>query len=63
MAVFRAIRTENWLHHHGGPDHPAAASIKQQLLRAFYPDDPLWRQKVWEQGRDITEQGLSALAG
>jgi hypothetical protein len=63
MAVFRAIRTENWLYHHGGPDHPAAAPIKQQLLRAFYPDDPLWRQKVWEQGRDITEQGLLALAG
>jgi hypothetical protein len=63
MEVFRAVRAENWLHHHGGPDHPAAAGIKHHLLRAFYPEDPLWRKMVWEQGRDITEQGLSAVAG
>jgi len=63
IAVFKAIKEENWLHHHGSPDHPAAARIKQKMLRAFYPDDPLWKRKVWEQGQIVIEQGLSALDG
>ena len=61
MAVFKAIRAENWLHHHGGADHPAASKIKQQLLQAFYPDDDLWKQKIWEQGRLVVEQALAKL--
>ena len=61
MEVFRALRAENWLHHHGGPGHPAATRLKQQLLRAFYPDDDLWKCKVWEQGRLIVEQALANL--
>lgn len=61
VEVFKAIRTENWLYHHGGPDHADAAKIKQQLLRAFYPDDELWKCKVWEQGRLVVEQVLENL--
>ena len=61
MEVFKAIRTENWLFHHGGVAHPAAKRIKQQLLRAFYPDDDLWKQKVWEQGKLIVERALANL--
>lgn len=61
MDVFKAIRAENWLCHHGGPDHADAIKIKQQLLRAFYPDDELWKCKVWEQGRLVVEQALANL--
>ena len=60
MAVFRALRAENWLYHHGGLQHPRAVEIKAKLLRAFYPDDPLWKHEVWEQGRRVVEQALSA---
>ena len=61
MDVFKALRAENWLHHHSGADSPNAAKIKQQLLRAFYPDDDLWKGKVWEQGRLVVEQVLANL--
>lgn len=62
MEVFKAIRAENWLYQHGGADHPDAAKIKQQLMRAFYPDDELWKEKVWEQGRLVVEQALANLS-
>jgi len=61
MGVFKALRAENWLHHHGGKDSSAAEKIKQQLLLAFYPDDDLWKRKVWEQGRLVVEQTLANL--
>jgi hypothetical protein len=60
MAVFAALRAENWLYHHGGLQHPQEAEIKKKFLRAFYPEDPLWKHKVWEQGQRVVEQALSA---
>ena len=62
MEVFKAIRAENWLYQHGGADHPDAVKIKQQLIRAFYPNDELWKQQVWEQGRLVVEQALANLS-
>ena len=47
MEVFKALRAENWLHHHGGPDHPRAREIKTSLLRAFHPADVEWEAQVW----------------
>jgi len=61
MDVFKALRAENWLHHHGGKSSSAAEKLKQQLLLAFYPDDDLWKRKVWEQGRLVVEQTLANL--
>jgi hypothetical protein len=63
LEVLRVMRAENWLHHHAGQDHAGAARIKEQLLRAFYPDDELWKRKVWEQGRVVIEQALSVIDG
>lgn len=60
-AVFDAMRAENWLHHHAGTAHAATTKIKQRLLRAFCPDDDLWRGKVWEEGRFAIEQVLAKL--
>lgn len=59
--VFLALRAENWLHHHGSPDHPRAKEIKEDLLRAFYPDQDDWRMQVWEHGRTVVEQVLQQL--
>ena len=59
--VFRALRAENWLHHYGGSGYPGAEKIKDNLLRAFYPDDPEWKSKVWQQGRGVVEQVLTLL--
>ena len=63
MEVFRALREENWLFHHGSEDHPQATRIKQQFLKMFYPDDEFWKQRVWEQGALAVRQALAALAG
>lgn len=63
MDVFRALREENWLFHHGSEDHPQAARIKQQFLRMFYPDDESWKERVWDQGALAVRQALAALAG
>jgi hypothetical protein len=59
--VFKALRAENWLHHHGGIDNPNAKEIKTEILRAFYPNDDTWKQQVWQQGKEVVEQILSHL--
>ena len=49
--VLWALRSENWLFHHGGLDYPEADGIKHALLRAFYPDDDNWKHSVWKKGK------------
>lgn len=63
--VLRAMRADNWLHHHGPDDvlmDPTARAIKAELLEAFRPDNPDWRAQVQARGRQIIDQGLTALA-
>lgn len=62
MRVFRALQTENWLHHHGGADHPQAEAIKTRLLRAFYPDTEEWRVQVWSQAVEVIDKALLGLS-
>jgi hypothetical protein len=62
MEVFRAVRAENWLHHHAGPEHRRARELKARLLRAFYPDTEEWRTSVWNQGNEVIERALANLA-
>ncbi|MDH3329242.1 MAG: M14 family metallopeptidase [Desulfobulbaceae bacterium] len=62
LRVFWALRTENWLHFHGGDGHPESDRIKGQLLRTFYPEDKDWREEVWRQGREIVKQALVGLS-
>ena len=61
MQVFKALRAENWLHHHGSISHPRAKEIKTELLRVFYPDNDVWKKQVWEQGKEVVEQVLDHL--
>lgn len=62
LEVFKVLREENWLHHHGGESHPDAARIKQHFLRMFYPADDVWKQEVLGQGRLVVKQALDAFA-
>lgn len=61
IQVFKALRAENWLHHHGDENDPKAEAIKESLLRAFYPNSVEWKASVWNQGRDVIESTLSWL--
>jgi len=63
LQVLQALRAEHWLHLH--PEAPAelAASIRQQMLDAFYTDTPEWRARVWEQAREAMFQAVEGLAG
>ncbi len=61
MEVFRAMRAENWLHHHGGASFPQADGIKARFRRAFYPDADEWKAMVWEQAKEVVEQALDGL--
>jgi len=59
LKVLWALRTENWLHNYGAREHPESNKIKTNLLRVFYPDDDIWKLKVWEQGQKLVEQVLT----
>jgi predicted deacylase len=59
--VLWALRSENWLHHHGGSEHPDSKQIKNDLLRAFYPDDKEWKLDIWRQSRKIVKKVIDRL--
>jgi len=58
MKIFKALRTENWLHHYGCSEFAKANKIKTSLLRAFYPDNNDWKKAVWEIGRKVIESAV-----
>ena len=60
--VLRAMQAENWLHHHGGKDHPRAEKIKAEMRRVFYPDTDDWKADVWPQGNQVVFQALAGLS-
>jgi hypothetical protein len=59
--IFWALRTENWLHHYGGINHPDSKKIKNDLLRVFYPDDNQWKLSIWQKGSDALKVILRRL--
>ena len=59
--VFRALRAENWLYHHGNGVHHQAQEIKTCLLRTYSPESEKWRWSVWNNGRRIVARALSYL--
>jgi hypothetical protein len=60
-AVFKSLRAENWLHHHGDQGSLKAVKIREDFLRTFYPDDMAWQERVMVEGRDVVERALSVL--
>ena len=63
IEVFRAMQAENWLHHHGGKQHPRTKAIKADIRRVFYPDTDDWKDLVWRQGQEVVDQALAGLSG
>ncbi|CAG9183104.1 hypothetical protein LMG23992_04896 [Cupriavidus laharis] len=60
--VIDAMRAEHWLHCHGSSDARQAASIRQSLKDAFYPQADDWQRDIWEQGRELFLQTVHGLA-
>lgn len=61
IEVLIAMIGDNWLVHHGEIDSPQGRAIKERLLRAFYPDDDAWREKVMVRGEDVITKCLTGL--
>ncbi len=64
--VLRAVRADNWLHAHGrpaDPGDPLTRAIKAELLEAFRPDDPGWRERVVASGEQLVTRALEAVLG
>jgi predicted deacylase len=56
--LLRALRAENWLHHHSDMSHPQAEKIKACLQRTYFPDSEKWNAMVWNQGKQVVRQAL-----
>lgn len=56
MAVFEALRADNWLHLHGAVESPLGAAIKKAVRDAFYVDDPTWRKAVVDRFISLVKQ-------
>jgi succinylglutamate desuccinylase len=59
--VFRALRAENWLHHHDSGSHPRAQEIKTCLLQTYSPESEKWKSLVWSGGGQVVGLALSYL--
>jgi hypothetical protein len=58
--VLQALRADNWLHR--TTDRPDLNDpIKQNMRRAFCPDDPDWRELVLLRGRQVVSRAFEGL--
>jgi hypothetical protein len=60
--TLQSLRAEHWLNLH--PEAPAelAATIKRQMMDAFYTDTDTWRQQILTQARESLFQAVDGLA-
>ena len=61
--VFRAMRADNWLQHHGDTESEDGRAIKAELLEVFRPADPAWQRAVLDGGARVIRQARDGLAG
>lgn len=60
LDVLQALRADNWLHrHHERPD--LNDPIKQDMRRAFNPQDEDWRELVLLRGRQVIARAVQGL--
>lgn len=60
--VIGAMRAEHWLQRRRSADTRQAASIRQTLKDAFYPQADDWQRDIWEQGCEVFLQTVRGLA-
>lgn len=60
--VFEALRASNWLWREGERNSPQGREVLSYLSYCFAPEDPLWRQQVWERAMETQELALRGLA-
>lgn len=57
-----ALRADHWLHRQDQAPDALARQIRAGLREAFCPDNPSWRDSVWQQGLEAARQALQGLA-
>jgi len=61
--VLDALRGDGWLHHHGDLSANYAPAIKAEIKQCFGPDDPAWRNPVWERAVEVCDRMITGLKG
>lgn len=61
--VFMALCADNWLHLKGEPDSEQGRSIRQNIRRAFFPDEAAWTGPVARRSIEIMQQAIRGLNG
>jgi hypothetical protein len=62
LEVMDALRADQWLENHPETDEARRRELKQQLRDAFYTDEPGWKARVLEQGRQAALEAVKGLA-
>jgi hypothetical protein len=57
--VLEAVIADQWLHRYGDLASAQGQAIKQQMMDAFYPDDPNWRASVFTIALDVIKPILA----
>ena len=62
LEVTGALRADHWMHKHPGKASPElAASIRQNMLNAFYTDTDAWKGQIISQARQAMFQAVDGL--
>lgn len=56
--VLEAVIADQWLHRYGDMNSPEGEALKQKMMDAFYPDDPEWREAVFNIAIEVIEPVL-----
>jgi len=61
--VIRAMRADNWLHHHGDLAGATGLAIKAEMLEAFRPASRDWMRTIVAHGSALVERTVGHLPG
>jgi len=61
--VIRAMRADNWLHHHGELGDATGRAIKAEMLEAFRPASAEWARAIVAHGSGLIERSVAHLPG
>lgn len=62
VTVLQSLRADAWLHSHGDPTAPEAASVRSQVRAAFLDDDPAWLVPVWSRFVEVVNHAFVAMS-